>query len=218
MRTLSDLSKDATPDEIAQAFKKMESAEETRDLLNKSALGVSALSYAKAAERRKQRYVISRVVQQLNFEAGIRVFSLEEMMKQSKNNSSFELDHVFPQSADPGIENGNSIGNLVLLGAPLNRELQASLPLSRIKVNAYIASNNVFNYAVSLESTDNLPNSQKQVVDRIRVEWAKAFVELFGPEYRDRPIAELVSRWDEQAVQSVSRLYWNLFRSGLSYI
>jgi uncharacterized protein with ParB-like and HNH nuclease domain len=219
MRTLSDLDPGSTAEEIKQAFRGIETSEDVKDLLNKAALGVSALSYGKAGSpRRKQRYIVSRVVQELNREAGIRVFDLVDMMKQTKNNAPFELDHVYPQSADPSLEHGDSVGNLVLLAGPLNRGLQASMPFSRDKVNAYIASNSMFNYAISLESSTDLPNSQRQVVDRIRTEWTKAYAEVFGPEHAGRPIAEIITQWDDFAVQSVSKLYWNLFRSTFVYL
>jgi hypothetical protein len=139
-------------------------------------------------------------------------------MKQSRTNSPFELDHVYPKSADPGLALGNSIGNLVLLGAPLNRELQATLPLTRTKIDAYVASNNMFNHAISLGPIANLPNSQKQVVERVRSEWIRAFAELHGGSYLSSSIDEIVEVWDDRVVASVSRLYWNLFREQLVYL
>jgi hypothetical protein len=218
MRMLNDLDEKASSEEILTGFQNLESEQELKELLERASLRTSSLSYSKAGDRRKQRYMISRVVKELNAEAGIRVFSLEEMMKQSRTNSPFELDHVYPKSADPGLALGNSIGNLVLLGAPLNRELQATLPLTRTKIDAYVASNNMFNHAISLGPIANLPNSQKQVVERVRSEWIRAFAELHGGSYLSSSIDEIVEVWDDRVVASVSRLYWNLFREQLVYL
>lgn len=218
MRMLNNLDENASSEEILGGFKNLESEQELTELLERASLRTSSLLYGKAGDRRKQRYMISRVVKELNSEAGIRVFSIEEMMKQSRINSSFELDHVYPKSADPGLALGNSIGNLVLLAAPLNHELQATLPLTKTKVDAYVASNNMFNYAISLGPIANLPNSQKQVVERVRAEWLRAFAELHGDSYLSSSIDEIVKVWDDRAVASVSRLYWNLFREQLVYL
>ena len=218
MRTIGDLSSDSSQEEIGTALRGMESDSQVRDLLERASLGVSALSYSKGGDQRKQRYIVSRVVQQLNADAGIRTFSLADMMKKSKNNSSFELDHVYPRSADPGLNFKDAIGNLVLLGAPLNRELQATLPLTSSKVDAYVASNNMFNYAISLASSDNLPNSQKSVVDEIRTRWFEAYIQIHGSNATGDSIFEIVNDWNDDVVQSVSRLYWNLYRDQLAYL
>jgi len=218
MRTIDDLSPDSSNDEIVIALRGMESESQVRDLLERASLGVSALSYSKTGDRRKERYIVSRVVKQLNSEAGIRTFSLADMMKQSRTNASFELDHVYPRSADPGLKFKDAIGNLVLLGAPINRELQATLPLTRSKVDAYVASNNMFNYAISLASSDNLPESQKSVVDKIRTRWLEAYIQIHGANQPGGSISEIINDWNDDVVESVSRLYWNLYKDQLAYL
>jgi uncharacterized protein with ParB-like and HNH nuclease domain len=218
MRTITDLSPDSTVDEIRAALQGMESGDDVKELLERSALGITSLSYQKPGDRRKQRYIISRVVRRANSDAGIRIFPVSEMMKQSRVNASFELDHVYPRSADPGLSNKEAIGNLVLLGAPLNRELQATLPLTKAKNDAYVASNNMINFALTLSASDDLPNSQKVVVDELRRKWTEAYVAVNGNQFANKPIESIVSTWNEDAVESVSMLYWGLFREQLAYI
>jgi len=214
MRELSLLDSSSTKQDVEQAFALAEAASIRNDLIARAQVGVNALSYMKPADRKRQRYLLARIARLAQFEGGIPVVSWDDFLKKPTANTGYHMDHVHPQSIQVGISNGNSIGNLVLLEAPLNIGAGNALPNNSVKSVAYSNSGLFLNQILAGATSQGRPNNQVPIIDRFRNLLNTNLINV-GAVSTDP--GNCLNNWDDQTIQAMGETYWEIFRSGLRY-
>lgn len=214
MREISLLDSSSTKHDVEQAFAMAESGSIRDDLLLRAKVGMQALNYAKAAERKRQRYVLARISRVAQNDGGIPVVSWADFLKKNNANTGYHLDHVHPQSLHAGMSNVNSIGNLVLLEQTLNNYAGPVLPNNLVKRTAYSNSALFVNQIIAGATSSGRPSSQIPTLDHIRTVLGTQLTKA-GAGNTDP--GDCLNNWDNQTIEALGAAYWDLFESGLRY-
>ena len=214
MREISLLDTSSTKHDVEQAFALAESASVRNDLIARAKVGLQALSYTKPAERKRQRYVLARISRVAQIEGGIPAVSWADVLKRPTANAGYHLDHVHPSSVQAGISNPNSIGNLVLLEAPLNIGAGNVLPKDSVKKTAYSNSALFVNQVIAGATSAGRPNNQVPTIDNIRTLLGTQLVAV-GAGNTDP--GACLNNWDDETIEALGSTYWDLFESGLRF-
>jgi hypothetical protein len=183
------------------------------ELAENAKRGIFALSYSKAAQRDRIRYVLSRVNQSFQMEFEVNKRPLRDYMTTSKNGEpGYDLDHIFPQSTaqraawrkseDKDVKLGsedraekviNSIGNLVLLYNQPNAQQGDALPWEQ-------------------EKLENLANSELYVNTLLTQQaywpgYKNANGKLAKIQEKYLPEAHI---WNEDSVDRRAEFYWDV--------
>ena len=214
MREISLLDSSSTKHDVEQAFALAESKSIRDDLLLRAKVGMQALNYAKAAERKRQRYVLARISRVAQNYGGIPVVTWADFLKKNNANTGYHLDHVHPQSLHAGMSNVNSIGNLVLLEQPLNNYAGPVLPNNLVKRTAYSNSALFVNQIIAGATSSGRPNNQIPTLDHIRTVLG---TQLTKAKAGNTDPGACLNNWDSQTIEALGAAYWELFESGLRY-
>lgn len=214
MREISLLDSSSTKNDVRDAFAMAESKSDRDDLLDRARLGVLSLSYSKAAERKRQRYVLSRISRAAQNAGGMPVVSWADFLRRPTNMVGYHMDHVYPQGVQGGPIKKHSIGNLVLLEAPLNSGLGAALPANAVKQGAYINSGLFVNQILAGATSSGRPAQQGAVIDHVRTVLSQ---NLLTSKAINSDPGQCLEFWDDESIEALAETYWQLFRADLGF-